>query len=475
MEAATMSNRAELFNAILRQNLYWFVVKVFQAVDGSQGFLANWHIEVMCDYLMMAARGEINRLIITLPPRHLKSICASVALPAWILGQNPSARVICISYSDELGLKHARDCRKVMGAAWYKRAFPGTRLSKKRSAVGDFETTRGGGRFTTSVGGALTGRGGGTLIVDDSIKPRDALSETIRKSTNQWFDNTLYSRMDNKNTGVIILVMQRTHLDDLVGHVREKEHWEEIRLPAVAEEDEAFTIWDGRDVGRKKGEALHPERESLEILEQTRSIMGSFAFEAQYQQNPVPEAGNLIKWDWYQFYVDLPPAMGQMDSIVQSWDPAISVKETADWSVCTTWVIRGKDYYLIDVFRERCDFPTLKHKIVEHKKCYAANTVLIEDAGAAKGMIQQLQAERVVRPIAIKPEGSKEDRMAAQSAVIESGRVFLPKNASWLGEFRLEMVAFPSGKHDDQVDSVSQFMNWAERPRGTMEMLHVRA
>jgi hypothetical protein len=198
--------------------------------------------------------------------------------------------------------------------------------------------------------------------------PKAAMSKAARRSAKQWYDNTLRSRLDNKKTGVIILVMQRVHLDDLVGHVREKETWHEINLPAIAEKDEAFTIWNEKDVGRKKGEALHPERESLEMLAKTRNFKGSFNFQAQYQQSPVPEAGNLIKRHWFHFYDVVPPALRQADRIVQSWDPAISVSETADWSVCTTWAIRGDDYYLIDVYRKRCDFPTLKRKIVEHKK-----------------------------------------------------------------------------------------------------------
>lgn len=470
-----MSNRQNLLNALLRQNLYLFVQKVFATVDASQPFKPNWHIEVVCDWLMLAAGEGVNRLIITLPPRHLKSICASVALPAWILGRDPAARVICVSYSDELALKHARDCRKVMESKWYKRLFPGTRLSKKRSAVNDFETTRGGGRFTTSIGGSLTGRGGGYIIIDDPIKLQDSISKALRRYTNQWYDNTLRSRLDNKKTGVIILVMQRVHLDDLVGHVREKESWHDINLPAIAEEDETFTIWNEKDVGRKKGEALHPERDTLEMLEETRNLKGSFNFQAQYQQSPVPEAGNLIKRHWFHFYDVVPVAVRQADRIVQSWDPAISVSDTADWSVCTTWAIRGVDYYLIDVYRKRCDFPTLKRKIVDHKKQYAADIVLIEDAGAAKGLIQQLNDDRQIRPIGIKPEGSKEDRMAAQSAVIEAGRVFLPKNASWLDEFRMEMAAFPSGKHDDQVDSVSQFLKWVTRTRAGIQVLKVKA
>jgi predicted phage terminase large subunit-like protein len=223
-----------------------------------------------------------------------------------------------------------------------------------------------------------------------------------------------------------------------------------------------------------KGEALHPERESLESLELTRSMVGEFIFQSQYQQSPVPESGNLVKWNWFSVYDDAAQIVSQSGRIVQSWDTAISVNETADWSVCTTWAVRGDDYYLIDVYRERLDFPSLKRQIVAHKKAFRADAVLIEDAGAAQGLIQQLRDERTVRPIGIKPERSKADRLAAQSAVIEAGRVHLPKSASWLDTFHAEMVAFPSGRHDDQVDSVSQFLGWVTRQRPQVLMMHVR-
>lgn len=428
----------------------------------------------MADWLSFATNGHENRLIITLPPRHLKSISASVALPAWIMGRDPTERVTCVSYSDELAGKHARDCQKVMRSKWYQQLFPGTRISNKRSANHDFETTRGGGRLATSVGGTLTGRGGNCIIVDDPIKPEDARSKARRQSTNQWFDHTVPSRLNDPEKGTIIIVMQRVHQDDLVGHVTEKENWTIMRLPAIAEKEERFTLWDGRDVGRKSGEPLDPARTSLETLERIKRVLGAFGFESQYQQNPIPEVGNLIKWKWMLFYDVLPPSQNQSDCIVQSWDTAISINDAADWSVCTTWEIRGTDYYLLDVFRVRCDFPTLKSKVVELKEQFSASVVLIEDAGAAKGLIQMLKSENKVRPIAIKPEGSKEDRMAAQSALIEAGRVFLPENASWIDDFRLEITAFPSGKHDDQVDSVSQFLNWVTRPRGTIEVLRVK-
>ena len=470
-----MVNDREVLQELLRHDFASFVAQVFSTVDGSQKFLPNWHVEVMADWLTLAASGKLNRLIITLPPRYLKSICASVALPAWILGHDPTARIICVSYSDELAAKLARDCRKVMESVWYKWLFPKTRLSRHKKAANDFETTQGGGRFSTSVGGTLTGRGGNWIIVDDPSKPSEALSVARRNSVNQWFDNTIYSRLDNKETGVIIIIMQRVHQDDLVGHVKEKGHWEENCLPAIADFDEEFTIGDGHTVGRKAGEALHPERESLEKLEQVKQDIGGYNFEAQYQQSPVPEGGNLIKWDGFQYYDELPQPGNGSGRVTQSWDTAVSVSNNADWSVCTTWAIRGELFYLIDVFRQRLDFPSLKSKIVELKNQYDAHDVLIEDAGAAIGLIQQLKAEGKIYPIGIKPDGSKEDRMVAQSAVIEAKRVYIPNTASWLEDFRAEIVAFPSGKNDDQVDSLSQFLNWKLNRRDGIRIVHVRA
>jgi predicted phage terminase large subunit-like protein len=468
-------NNSIALDAALRKDLASFIARVFPEVDGSQQYQPGWYVDVMADYLAGVVRGDDRRLIITLPPRHLKSICTSVALVAWILGHDPKARIICVTHSEDLARKLARDCRKVMNSRWYRRLFPGTRLLRHRSAAHDFETTKGGGRLSVSAGGPITGRGAEYIIIDDPIKPRDAMSETKRTGCNQWYDSTVYTRLNNKKTGRIILIMQRLHQDDLVGHVIEKENWRHLCLPAIAEKDERFDLLDGRVVGRNTGEALHPEREPLEILKQAEINLGSFYFQAQYQQAPVPECGNLVKWAWFNMYEELPPARNHGDQFVQSWDTAVSANDNADWSVCTTWAIRGKSYYLVDVFRARLEFPFLKRKIVELKNQFNVRDVLIEEAGAAIGLIQLLRDEDRLRPIAIKPQGSKEDRMAAQSAVIEAGNVHVQSTASWLDTFRLELVAFPGGKNDDQVDSLSQFLNWVGGRRGGMKLLRVRA
>jgi predicted phage terminase large subunit-like protein len=452
-----------LFNAALRQDFAAFIHRSFQTVAPGIDYQENWHIDAMAHHLRLCFDGGIKRLIITVPPRHLKSICASVAFPAWVLGRDPTKRIICASYANELTSKHARDCRAVIESGWYREIFPGTRLNPRKSAELEFETTKQGYRYGTSLGGTLTGRGGNFLIVDDPIKPAEANSDPKRAAVKDWFDGTLYSRLDSKRDDVIIIVMQRVHVDDLVGHVLEKDgNWVHLDLPAIAEETQAIPIWPGKDYPRQIGEVLHPAREPREVLDKIKADMGTAVFSAQYLQRPVPVEGNLVKWEWFQVYTR-PPEKDANAQIIQSWDTASKAGELNDYSVCTTWLMKGEDYYLLDVLRERLDYPHLKMRVIEIARRNKVHSVLIEDKGSGTQLIQDLRHGKTqVRPIEIKPEGDKVTRMSNQSAKIEAGQVFLPADAPWLVDFKAEVLAFPNGKFDDQVDSLSQFLSWAE-------------
>ena len=219
------------YRALLRCDPCAFTERCFYELNPTTTFMPNWHIEVVASALEACRRGEITRLIINQPPRSLKSHCASVAFVAFLLGHNPAAQIICASYGQELANKHALDCRTILASAWYQALFPHTRLSSERQAVQEFITTQLGFRLSTSVGGVLTGRGADFIIIDDPLKPDEALSDTQRKAVNNWFDHTLYSRLNDKRKGCLILIMQRLHEDDLVGHVLGVEPWKVIRLP----------------------------------------------------------------------------------------------------------------------------------------------------------------------------------------------------------------------------------------------------
>jgi hypothetical protein len=252
------------YNTLLRQDFSTFAARCFHDLNPQAELAMNWHLEVIAAKLTAVRQGKIQRLIINLPPRHLKSLMASIAFPAWCLGHDPSAQILCVSYAQDLADKLARDCRSIMMSRWYRGIFP-TRLAAHRQAVQEFITTAQGYRLATSNGGVLTGRGADIILIDDPLKPEEALSDAQRQAANEWYDHTLYSRQNDKRRGAIVVIMQRLHEDDPVGHVLAQEPWEVLSFPAIAEADEAHeieTIWGPRCFSRRQGEALHPGRET---------------------------------------------------------------------------------------------------------------------------------------------------------------------------------------------------------------------
>lgn len=449
-------------DALLRRDLYSFSSQCFIELNPTTPFLPNWHHEVIASKLEACLRGECRRLIINIPPRHLKSLFASVALPAFWLGQKPSAQIVCVSYAQDLANKLARDCRKVMGSKWYREVFRKTRLSGQRDAVEEFTTTAGGFRLATSVGGVLTGRGGDLIILDDPLKPSEACSDVQRNNVNEWFDKTLYSRLNHQKTGVIIIVMQRLHMDDLVGHVLEREGWDMLSLPAIAEEEERHVIRTlGRTVEyvRRQGELLHESLQDRQTLGMIRENLNEYDFSAQYQQSPVPMGGGMVKSAWWQFYEGDP---GTFEKIIQSWDTASKTSEISDYSVCTTWGWRDRKLFLLDVFRKRMDYPDLKRAVQEQARRFNPSLILIEDKASGIALLQELARDGVRGLKGFKPEGDKQMRLYSSLTWIEGGNVLLPRVAPWLADYRRELESFPQGKHDDQVDSTSQILAWAK-------------
>lgn len=459
-----MIYRKEL-HALLRQDMYSFISKAFGTVVPGAQFFGNWHLQAIAYHLELVEQDCINRLIITLPPRSLKSISASVAFPAWLLGRDPTRRIVCVSYADALAGKHASDMRRLMQSEWYQEVFPGTRIDPKKSRLQDMTTTDGGYRLSTSVGGSLTGRGGDIIILDDPHKAHEVESDVSRESVIDWYKNTLLSRL-NHPEDPIILIMQRLHEEDLAGHLLATGEWDHLNLPAVAEEEEWIEVgWDEDDwYVRQEGELLHPERVSQKNLDELKSELGPYVYEAQYQQRPAPLGGGIIKWDWFEFY-DRVPHRQPDDQVVQCWDPAMSITEHADYSVCTTWLLRGDRFYLIDVVRVQLEHPQLVSRILLEARRHKPNLILMETLGHGKALFDDVRRHVGIRMMGTRPEGDKVSRMVGESSAIYAGYVYLPKEAPWLMDLRREIVAFPKGKHDDQVDSISLFLYWT-RLRG---------
>jgi predicted phage terminase large subunit-like protein len=454
-----MRNLEQAFHdTILRRNFELFLQRCLMTLNPGQPFLPNWHILAIAHQLERIRRGEITRLIINMPPRHLKSLTVSVAFPAYLLGLEPWRRIFAISYSSELSSKHASDFRSIVESPWFRRAF--SEMQVLRSLEDEVLTTARGFRKSTSVYGTLTGLGGDIFIIDDPQKPVDAQSDTQRNRLNQWVSNTLMSRLDSKQTGVIIVVMQRVHLNDLSGYLMESGGWEVLSLPAIAEEDETILIGEGQYHRRTAGEALHPALESLESLERLRHKIGSEVFAAQYQQTPVPPGGCMIRREWLRYWDKLPERTYRT-RIIQSWDTAAKDGAQNDWSVCTTWMLVDKCFYLIDLTRGRYEYPRLRDVAIAQAQKHRPHRILIEDASTGTALSQELKKIYFDGSVRLVPiERDKIGRLYVHQAKFEAGLVLFPKNAPFLPELEAELLTFPQGKTDDQVDSLSQALSY---------------
>jgi predicted phage terminase large subunit-like protein len=447
-----------VLRAALRQHLPAFVEKVFHTLEPGTDFQHNWHIDHLCWQLARVADGEVRRLIINVPPRSMKSITASVAFPAWVLGRDPTQRLICVSYAEDLARKLSVDTRTVLESPWYRALFPKMQLASKRPRNTELITTQQGYRFAAGVGGAVLGRGADLIIVDDPIKATDALSAAERRRVAEFYDNTLFTRLNDKQRGGIVIIMQRLHQDDLVGHVLERDSWEVVSIPATATETKTYRLSEqpGHVYRREAGEVLQDSREPRAILEQVRRSQGSLTFSAQYQQAPVPAEGNIVRREWLRFYTDPPSSF---DFRIASWDTASTLSESADYSVGTVWGAKGLDFYLLDLVRGRFEVPELRREVVRLARSWGVDQSVIEDSDIGRAIVQDLRRSGEYAAVLKRPRFDKEARFLAQSARFEAGQVHVPVEAPWLAGWLEELLAFPNGRHDDQVDSTSQALD----------------
>lgn len=344
-----------------------------------------------------------------------------------------------------------------MQAPWYREVFTQTRLATDQNEKHKFATTAFGHRIATSVGGTATGEGGNFLIIDDPQNPAQVMSDVQRGYATQWFDHTFSTRLDDKHKGVMVVVMQRLHEDDLSGYLLEKGGWEHLNLAAISGEKQSFMLG-GLHKVREAGEALHSQRENIQQLQIAKKELGSYVFAAQYQQNPVPSDAGMVRRHWFLRYAK---PRNDCERVVQSWDTAIKAGGNNDYSVCLTLGEAEGLHHVLDVAVMRVEYPELRRLVQQHAQQWQADAVLIEDKASGQSLLQDLRKERAMPPlIAIMPRQDKVTRFAAVSAMIEAGKVVLPKDAAWLAEFEREVLMFPKGKHDDQVDALSQYLGW---------------
>ena len=455
---------------LLRKDFAAFVHKAFVQLNPGQVYEENWHIRAICDALMGIFEGDFRRLIINLPPRHLKSHIVSVCFPAFLLMHRPQTRIMCVSYGGDLSDTFHQQTLDVMQSDWYRSIAPDAAIDPKRTKGSQIWTRRLGYRMSASVGGALTGKGADVIIIDDPLKAEAAYSDAERNRVNEWFGRTLATRVQNPKTTATILVAQRLHMDDLTGHLLANGgDWRHLKLAGTARADELISIAPGVLHRRRIGELLHPTRFGTTELKQWKSDLGSMAYSAQVDQEPQAPAGNLIKLNWFGRF-KRPMLRNQFEDFFQSWDTAVETGATNDWSVCTTWAVKGHQSYLIDVFRERLGFDDLLKAVYAQRKKKGARVVFVETSHTGKAVYQSISRRSFdtrEEPwiYTLDPIGKVVTVMDALPA-IERGEVILPDTADYLPAFEQEVAAFPGGKHDDQVDSMAIFLRALRYGRG---------
>ncbi|GGL50713.1 phage terminase large subunit [Wenxinia marina] len=453
----------QFLQAQWRNDFALFVQQVFHTLHqgSSTPYVASWHIDAMCHELDLVRFAKNRRLVINVPPRCLKSITVAVAYVAFLLGHDPHLKIIVASYGFDLARKHSEDCRKVMMSRWYEATFPGTRLAARGNTADEFKTTKGGGRKAVSIGSSVTGHGADYIIIDDLMKAADARSEAELLRAQDFMEGTLFSRFDRPAQGRVVMIAQRLHERDPAGYLLDKGTYRHLCLPAIAEEEQVIELDDGRVHVRKPGDLLSPEHLPRETLDEMRRDMGTAVFNCQYQQNPIAPDGSVLRWEWFVPY-DEPGPRETFQLLVQSWDTGTSADPRSDFSVCTTWGHRDARWYLLDLWRDRLDFPDLKYAVLRQIEKWRPDKVLIEDAASGRPLLQEFRLSHRRLFYGVTPDLDKEMRFAAACAPIEAGLVLLPREAPWLADFKRELQSFPRGRNDDQVDTVSQFLNWTK-------------
>lgn len=424
-------------------------------------YQAGWVHKDMCRRLEKFSKDVVDRksprLMLFCPPRVGKSAIGSIGFPGWHIGQNPSHEFISCAYAGDLALTFSRKVRNHLKSPAYKNIFK-TRLDPKSQASGGWITTEGGGYVAAGVGGGITGKGAHILMIDDPVKNREeAESQNTREANWDWYTSTAYTRL--APGGGILVIMTRWHDDDLAGRLLQMEatdqgdSWEVVRYPAIAEEDEEF---------RKKGEALHPERYDIEALNRIQRAVGPRDWEALYQQNPVADDGDYFTRDMIKYFTHDDMDVDEL-TYYQAWDLAIGKNDRNDYTVGITVGVDSQDrMYVVDLIRDRLDGLEIVEAILDQFELWRPKTVGIERGHidmAIGPLLEKRKGERNLYECFTVPlktgRRDKEMRARAIQGRMQQGKVLFPANEKFTGPLVSELLRFPNGVHDDQVDALS--------------------
>lgn len=471
-----LTRQLQLHDALLKldaeRSFRSYVEQAWPILEPSVPFLPNWHIDYLVEHLEAVTSGELTRLLINMPPRYMKSMLVSVLWPTWEWIQRPDTRWIFASYAESLAIKHSLDRRGVLLSPWFQQRWGDrVRLASDQNEKREFLNTRRGHMAVTSVGGSILGKGGNRIVVDDPHNPTQAESEVQREAALRFFSRTLSTRLDNKNTDAIVVVMQRLHERDLAALCLDLQ-FTQVCIPAEAEVTTRVVFpLSGRVLTREAGDVLWPARENAAVLAQQRLLLGSIAYAGQYQQRPVPAGGAVFQREWFRYYDELPSGL----STAQSWDMAFKDRSDSDYVVGLVAGRRGADIYLIDRAKGQWSFSESCRQVARMRQKHPhAHTILIEDAANGPAIIDVLR-HKLGGIIPVQPAGGKLSRAQAAQPRVEAGNIYLPNpkphgqrrpDRDWVDDFVYQLTIFPHGAHDDDVDAFTQLLaRWqARRP-----------
>jgi predicted phage terminase large subunit-like protein len=444
---------------VRKHGLHGFIECAWSQIEPGV-FVDNWHIAELCTHLEAVSRGDILRLVVNVPPGAMKSLATCVFWFAWEWIERPATRWIYASYSSMLSKRDAIRARNLIESDWYQARWPGVFIPRQNTRSASlFKNNAGGFRFTTSVAGSVTGHHGDIQVVDDPIKPLDvvggsAVTRTKINACLDWWSNTMASRLADPETGRRVIIMQRLHEADLAGAMIDTGEYEVLRLPMRFESKARSVTIVGGDRRTEEGELLWPARFTPDVVDKLEREMGSRVAAAQLQQRPSPESGNIYQRAWFnKRWRELPAGV----RFVQSWDMRFKDdKESGDYVVGQLWAVKGAEFFLVDQVRARAGFETSCQMMRDMTAKHPRATAKFVENKANGPAIENTLRKKIPGIVLVEPEGGKIARANAVTPLFEAGNVHLPENAPWLSDYIEEMVKFPLGLHDDQVDATTQ-------------------
>ena len=454
----------------LRRSLEEFVRQAWHVVEPGTSLAWNWHIKAICLHLEAVTAGRIRRLIINVPPGHMKSLIVSVFWPAWEWTHRPQIRSLFSSYALELATRDSVRCRDLLASDWYRETFrPSWRFKSDQNIKSSFENDATGFRIALSVGSKATGFRGDKVVVDDPLNAKDQYSDLVREECLRWWDGVMSSRLNDPRTGARVIIMQRLHEHDLSGHMLARGGYEHLCLPSEYEPERAAVTSIGwSDPRLEPGQLLFPELFPAAVLAEAKKDLGSSGYAGQHQQRPSPADGGIFKQRWfrywsseqdgehYRLHADTPRLVRASDCRrFGVMDLAFSTRSTSDYTVIQAWAVTPeRDLVLLDCFRERIEGPKLLPALERMVNRHDLAFVGIEDVQGQSLLIQAARRAGLVVK-SLRPDRDKVTRAIPAAIRMEAEQVFFLRHAPWLIDLEHELLTFPNSAHDDLVDCLA--------------------